>query len=109
MVAAGYSSTMPGSNHSTDDAIAKAVSKLRIEAGVPGVRFYDIRHVFRTIADQVGDTEIVRVIMGHSFPGMDRFYLHLKDPIVKRNTLKRIRRVTNHVRKWLALNRGKSA
>ncbi len=73
-------------------------------AKMPVRGFYLLRHTFRTIADTTGDLNAIRSIMGHAFPGMDEFYLHLKSGEVER-----LRRVVNHVHDWLYGTSRKSA
>ncbi len=59
-----------------------------------GVGFYALRHVFRTIADEVKDGPAIDHIMGHSDPSMAAHYR-------ERIADERLRAVVNHVRDWL--------
>lgn len=67
--------------------------KLADELGAyrPGVSFYSLRHVFRTLADATRDTPAVRLIMGHGDGSIDDTYReHIEDS--------RLQAIANHVR-----------
>ena len=78
------------------DGIAKEFTKLAraLRIPVPG-GFYVLRHTHRTIADEVLDSAAAGLIMGHVDDGIAAVYRDRIDDA-------RLRRVTEHVRKWLA-------
>ncbi len=78
------------------DGVKTEFDKAQVAAGMKPRGFYLLRHTFRTIADETCDTNAIRCIMGHAFPGMDEFYLHLHG-----TSTDRLRRVSDHVREWL--------
>lgn len=86
------------------DAVDVEFDKVQKAAELDIRGFYLLRHTFRTIADETCDTNAIRCIMGHAFPGMDEFYLHMHG-----TNADRIKRVTEHVRQWLFGTPGKSA
>ena len=78
------------------DSVGLEFGKLMQQLGLkcPG-RFYLLRHVFRTIADEVRDLPAVDLIMGHENSGsMATVYR-------ERISDDRLRPVTDHVHKWL--------
>lgn len=79
-----------------DDAIGKEFNKLLIRLAIkrPGLRFYGLRHTFRTIADETKDQPAARAIMGHHDNTMDGVYR-------ERISDERLRAVVDHVRDWL--------
>ncbi len=52
---------------------------------------YALRHTFATVADEHGDTNARRLVMGQKFPGIDAVYVHGK-------TIARLTEVVNLVR-----------
>ncbi|MEI8195828.1 MAG: tyrosine-type recombinase/integrase [Phycisphaerae bacterium] len=78
------------------DAVDLEFDKAQKAAGLPLHGFYLLRHTFRTVADDTGDLNAIRVIMGHAFPGMDEFYLHISS-----GGNRRLRRVADYVHDWL--------
>jgi len=78
------------------DAVDLEFDKAQKDAGLQFRGFYVLRHTFRTIADTTGDLNAIRAIMGHAFPGMDEFYLHLHA-----GGIERLQKVVNHVHDWL--------
>ena len=80
---------------SVQDSTSAQFSKLAAACGVKLTgRFYTLRHVFRTIADEVGDRPAIDKIMGHSDNSM-------ADAYRERIADERLERVSNHVREWL--------
>jgi integrase len=73
--------------------VTKLLKKLRIN-GRKGLGFYTLRHVFRTVADEVKDQPAVDFVMGHTSTHMSTVY---------RETISdaRLRAVADHVRAWL--------
>lgn len=69
----------------------KILKKLAIKRD--GAGFGALRHTFRTVADGCRDVNAICRIMGHSLRGLDEVY-------VTEIGLDRIRKVTNHVRRW---------
>lgn len=77
------------------DSIGTAFARLAGRCGVKLVgRFYTLRHVFRTVADETHDKVAIDLIMGHVDPGMGAVYREGIDDA-------RLVRVTEHVRTWL--------
>lgn len=75
-----------------NQAFGKLLKKLKIKR--EGVNFSSLRKTYRTAADELGDRNAVLVTMGHSFSGMDEFYVRaMAEP--------RLRRVSDHARKCL--------
>ena len=77
------------------DGVDQEWKKTLKKAGVRSRGFYVLRHQFRTVADSAGQPNLVRVIMGQVFPGMDEFYLHLG-----KSQQTELRAVVNRVRTW---------
>jgi integrase len=90
-----FSDPGPTKRGSLTDAVGSAFARLANECRVkvPG-RFYTLRHVFRTVADEVKDRPAIDAIMGHADPSMGAVY---------RETIAddRLVAVTEHVRTWL--------
>ena len=76
------------------DSICTTTRELFKRLGIIGRSFYDLRRTFRTVADEVPDTPVINLIMGHSDPSMGAVYRQRIDD-------GRIRRVCEHVRQWL--------
>jgi integrase len=83
------------------DAVASEFKKLAKRAKVQlpkGGAFYTLRHVFRTVADEMRDRPAADVIMGHADPTMGGHYVEsIGDD--------RLERIANHVREWLLKGR----
>jgi integrase len=80
-----------------DSPISKEFAKVLKRLGLqrPGHGFYTLRHVFRTVADEVMDRSAIDVIMGHEPEDVGgKYYLERVDDA-------RLRRVTDHVHAWL--------
>jgi len=80
------------------DSIGQALNRACKEVGIPIHGFYSLRHTFNTIAEGAADPNARKVIMGHTFDGMDEFYLHLHQ---RPEFMARLFAVTKHVREWL--------
>jgi integrase len=80
---------------SSDDAVAKAFSKLlqQLDLKRPGLNFYALRHTFQTIGEEAGETA-TRHIMGHVDDSMSAVYR-------ERISDERLKAVTDHVHEWL--------
>jgi integrase len=81
----------------SENPISREVGKLLKKAeinGRKGIGFYTLRHVFRTIADEVKDQPAADYIMGYEIPNMSSVY---------RETISdaRLKAVSDHVRAWL--------
>ncbi|MFN0134466.1 MAG: tyrosine-type recombinase/integrase [Phycisphaerales bacterium] len=61
----------------------------------PGRSFYALRHTFRTIADEVNDRRAIDLCMGHESTA------DIATAYVERIDEERIKRVAEHVRRWL--------
>jgi len=79
------------------DAIQLQYGKLlrKLKLHRPGASFYGLRHIHRTVADQVNDRPAADYIMGHSDPN------DMAERYVQRVDDSRLQAVTNHIRKWL--------
>lgn len=77
-------------------SFGKLLRKLLIKKD--GVNFYSLRHTFRTVADEVGDSPAIDRVMGHETPGMGTVYRGWKKD---QREDERLRKVTDHVRAWL--------
>jgi integrase len=78
------------------DTMGGTFTRLRKELGIVRGSFYDLRRTFATIACETRDSEAVRHVMGHKSPKDDMLagYVQSIDD-------DRLRRVTDHIRKWL--------
>jgi integrase len=88
-----------GSWHKTtrDTPISNEVRKLLDSLGISGRKglgIYTLRHVFRTVADEVKDQPAADLIMGHESSHMSTVYR-------ERISDGRLRAVVDHVRAWL--------
>ena len=83
-------------NGSPKDAIAQEFGKVLADLELKRSRlaFYGLRHSFRTTADETLDSSAIDLIMGHVDPSMGGQYRERISP-------DRLRRVAEHVRKWL--------
>ena len=79
--------------------LSQEFRKLAKDVGVyrKGVGHYALRHVFLTVADELGDTTAMRIVLGQKDPTISQSYRERIDP-------KRIKRVCSHVRKWYKRN-----
>jgi integrase len=77
------------------DSINLMYGRLLTKCGVkhPG-GFYTLRHVHRTVADEVGDRPAVDLVMGHVDPSVASYYREIIAD-------ERLEKVVNHVRTWL--------
>jgi integrase len=83
----------------TDNIAARFLRLLeRFDLHRPGLGFYALRHVHRTIADGARDTVAADLIMGHADPSMAGHYRERIDDA-------RLVAVVNHVRDWLLAGR----
>jgi len=61
-------------------ALRKDFNRARRKAGLPGVRFHDLRHTFASWAIDAGvDLRLLKDLMGHSTMQMTSRYAHLED------------------------------
>lgn len=83
-----------------DNPLSKELRKVMDACGISGAgrNFYALRHVTQTIGDETLDFVAVRRIMGHAGRNISDEYREVVDD-------RRLRRVTDHVRTWLDLNR----
>ena len=87
----------PWAKETSDPTVAKEFAKLlrRLQMNPrKGAGFYTLRHVFRTISDEVKDQPAINHIMGHSPGDMASEYR-------ERISDARLKAVTDHVRGWL--------
>jgi integrase len=69
---------------SHQESFATAWRKACTAAGVPGLRFHDLRHTFITRCAENGvPIEKVMAIVGHMSPEMTRYYTHLCDSTLR--------------------------
>lgn len=78
------------------DSVNLEFTKLLKAVGLkrPGIAFYTLRHIFRTVADSSKDQPAANAIMGHAPDDMAAVYRERIDD-------DRLEAVTNHVRNWL--------
>jgi len=88
---------------SRTDSISLELRKLCKAQGITPRGFYVLRHTFNTIAEGAGDPNARKVIMGHTFDGMDEFYLHLHQ---QAEFMKRLQKVSGFVRQWVYGGKG---
>ena len=81
------------------DSVGNEFQKLFDLAGITrqGRGMYSLRHTFRTVADEIGDRPAIDKIMGHENPA------DMRTHYVEKIDDRRLRKVTDHVRKWLDL------
>ncbi len=86
----------PWAKETVDNPVTKAFRKLLDATGThrPGLGFYTLRHVFRTIADEAGDQPAAGAIMGHADGSMAAVYRVRIDDA-------RLRAVADYVHAWL--------
>jgi integrase len=60
------------------DSVSQGFGRLIRRAGLPSIRFHDLRHTFATLSLKAGiPTEVVSRILGHKNPGITQlFYQH---------------------------------
>lgn len=90
---------LPWAKDTADQTLAKEFGKLlrKLQIGArAGLGFYTLRHVFRTVADEVKDQPACDLAMGHESPHMSSVYR-------ERISDERLKVVTDHVRAWLML------
>jgi integrase len=87
---------LPWARDNDPGAITRRFNKLLRPLGInrPGVSFYTLRHVFRTVADAARDSVAIDLIMGHADPSMGAKYRERIDD-------SRLQAVVNVVRQWL--------
>jgi integrase len=80
------------------DSLGLMFRRLMVDAGVivPGRSFYGLRRTFRTVADETLDPAAIDLIMGHAADAND-----MADHYRQRIDDKRLKAVSNHVRKWV--------
>jgi integrase len=78
------------------DNVNQELKRLCAKAGVVYRPFYNFRHTFRSVADEVADTTAINTIMGHSHGGMKEVYTQLMG-----GGMRRLKAVTEHVHNWL--------
>ncbi len=78
------------------NAVGKPFTDLLKKHGLhhPGVGFYTLRHVFRTVAYAARDPVAIDLIMGHSDPSMGGKYRERVED-------GRLKAITDHVHNWL--------
>jgi integrase len=87
---------VPWAKDNTQNPVCGEFGKLLKDLGIhrPGLGFYTLRHVFRTIADESRDQPAVNSIMGHADGSM-------ADAYRERIADERLKSVTEYVRRWL--------
>jgi integrase len=85
-----------GPIHTPVDSVGLEFRKLLKKLHIQRCGFYQLRHTFRTVADEVRDQPAARQIMGHADASIDDAYRDYIRPA-------RLRAVTDHVRAWLNL------
>lgn len=85
----------------TQDAASQAFKSAREAAGLDSGTFYDLRRTFQSIGDETLDFPVVKYCMGHvpAVNDMSAKYREVSD--------ERIKKVCQHVRQWLQLNKRK--
>ena len=85
-----------GNGKTTNDLlnVRTRAAMQRVKIHQQGRNFYNLRHTFRTVANAVGDDKATAWIMGHVRDEMSDTYVH-------EAPMKRIQKVTDHVRNWL--------
>jgi integrase len=86
--------TTPGGGRVDNITIQFTLLLNRLDMHRPGLGFYTLRHVFRTVADAARDPVAIDLIMGHTDPSMAAHYRERVDDV-------RLAAVAEHVRKWL--------
>lgn len=88
----GYLWVTPSSSTHFRKSFSQTMRAAKCEVRQRG--FYALRHTFRTVAEQIGDMNAARIVMGHALTGMEEFYVH-------EFSRERIQKVCMHVREWL--------
>lgn len=82
----------------SENPISREIGKLLKSAGIKrsGLSFYALRHTFETIGGEAGDQAAVDAIMGHAPESDDMAAVYRE-----RVSDERLKKVTDHVRKWM--------
>lgn len=81
-----------GQTYAINLEFGKLLKKLGLKQ--PGLGFYTLRYVFRTVADEMPDAAAINLIMGHGDASIAGHYRERIDD-------SRLKVVADHVRKWL--------
>jgi integrase len=84
------------------DNVGREFKKVKDAAGMNGKHrgFYALRHTFETIGGETGDQKAVDFIMGHAPRAHDMGAIY-REWIGDDRETARLKRVTDHVRRWL--------
>lgn len=92
-----------GGNLTAIDSVSTVLRKEAARLGLAGLRFYSLRHTFRTVADSLRDQRAIDVIMGHAGGGSagDWRPSAISGAYVESVEMGRLRAVSECVRRWL--------
>jgi integrase len=72
------------------DGVSQSFARLVRRAGLPAIRFHDLRHTFATLSLKAGiPTEVVSRILGHQNPGITQFFYQHAIPALEEEAITR--------------------
>lgn len=70
--------------------MSQRFARLVRRAGLPAIRFHDLRHTFATLSLKAGiPTEVVSRILGHKNPGITQFFYQHAIPCLQEDAIDR--------------------
>jgi integrase len=81
------------------DSVSQRFARLVRRAGLPAIRFHDLRHTFVTLSLKAGiPTEVVSRILGHKNPGITQFFYQHAIPCLQEDAIDRFANLVDAAR-----------